>query len=144
MNQCVAITDNHQLMHRWDAEVPGITWQRLMDNKNKELDRLNGVYRKLLDGAGVEYIEGRGRIVDAHTVEVNGKTYTVSTSERQQQESMQVIASARQLQGAHSGGLVHNSGSSVKAMLNSRWGASDPLCACRMHTKKRSLQERLC
>lgn len=73
-------------MHRWDAEVPGITWQRLMDNKNKELDRLNGVYRKLLDGAGVEYIEGRGKIVDAHTVEVDGKKYTVSTFERQQQE----------------------------------------------------------
>ncbi|CAL5228430.1 g11564 [Coccomyxa viridis] len=60
----------------WDAEVPGITWQRLMENKNKELDRLNGVYRMLLDGAGVEYIEGRGKLVDAHTVEVGGKKYT--------------------------------------------------------------------
>ncbi len=65
-------------LHRWDAEVPGITWQRLMENKNKELDRLNGVYRKLLDGAGVEYFEGRGKLVDAHTVEVGGKKYTVS------------------------------------------------------------------
>ena len=63
---------------RWDAEVPGITWQRLMENKNKELDRLNGVYLKLLDGAGVEYIEGRGKLVDAHTVDVGGKKYTVS------------------------------------------------------------------
>ena len=88
--------------------MPGITWQRLMENKNKELDRLNGVYRKLLDGAGVEYIEGRGRIVDAHTVEVDGKKYTVSTFERQQQESMQVIASARQLQDPHNGGLAHS------------------------------------
>ena len=58
--------------------MPGITWQRLMENKNRELDRLNGVYRKLLDGAGVEYIEGRGKVVDAHTVEVNGQKYTVS------------------------------------------------------------------
>lgn len=48
-----------------------------MENKNKELDRLNGVYMKLLAGAGVEYFEGRGRIVDAHTVEVNGNRYTV-------------------------------------------------------------------
>ncbi len=48
-----------------------------MDNKNKELERLNGVYMKLLAGAGVEYFEGRGKIVDAHTVEVNGKRYTV-------------------------------------------------------------------
>lgn len=58
--------------------MPGITWSRLMENKNKELDRLNGVYMKLLDGAGVKYFEGRGRIVDAHTVEVNGQKYTVS------------------------------------------------------------------
>ena len=50
-----------------------------MDNKNKELDRLNGVYMKLLDSAGVEYIEGRGTVVDAHTVEVNGQKYTVSS-----------------------------------------------------------------
>ena len=59
--------------------MPGITWQRLMENKNKELDRLNGVYMKLLDSAGVEYIEGRGKVVDAHTVEVNGQKYTVSS-----------------------------------------------------------------
>ncbi len=62
---------------RWDASRPALTWKRLMENKNKELDRLNGVYMKLLAGAGVEYFEGRGRIVDAHTVEVNGKRYTV-------------------------------------------------------------------
>lgn len=51
-----------------------------MQNKNKELDRLNGVYMKLLNNAGVNYIEGRGKLVDAHTVEVNGKHYTVSLS----------------------------------------------------------------
>lgn len=49
-----------------------------MQNKNKELDRLNGVYMKLLNNAGVKYIEGRGTLVDAHTVEVGGKQYTVS------------------------------------------------------------------
>lgn len=49
-----------------------------MQNKNKELDRLNGVYMKLLSNAGVKYIEGRGTLVDAHTVEVDGKQYTVS------------------------------------------------------------------
>lgn len=49
-----------------------------MQNKNKELDRLNGVYMKLLNNAGVKYIEGRGTLVDAHTVEVDGKQYTVS------------------------------------------------------------------
>ena len=67
-----------QCMSRWDVAEPSVTWERLMQNKNKELDRLNGVYMKLLNNAGVEYIEGRGTLVDAHTVEVAGKQYTVS------------------------------------------------------------------
>ena len=56
-----------------------------MQNKNKELDRLNGVYMKLLNNAGVKYIEGRGTLVDAHTVEVEGKQYTVSCFSSQMQ-----------------------------------------------------------
>lgn len=68
------------MLGRWDVAEPGLTWERLMQNKNKELDRLNGVYMKLLNNAGVEYIEGRGILVDAHTVEVNGKQYTVSVA----------------------------------------------------------------
>lgn len=62
----------------WDLPQPSVTWDRLMQNKNKELDRLNGVYMKLLNNAGVQYIEGRGTVVDAHTVEVNGKKYTAN------------------------------------------------------------------
>ena len=66
------------IVGRWDVAEPGLTWERLMQNKNKELDRLNGVYMKLLNNAGVKYIKGRGTLVDAHTVEVGGKQYTVS------------------------------------------------------------------
>ena len=62
---------------RWEAQQPPVAWKRLMDNKNKELDRLNGVYKKILDGAGVEYHEGRGTIVDPHTIDVDGKRFTV-------------------------------------------------------------------
>ena len=62
---------------RWDLQQPGLTWERLQENKKQELARLNGVYLKLLDGAGVRYLEGRGTIVDPHTVEVAGKRYTV-------------------------------------------------------------------
>ncbi|KAL0024238.1 hypothetical protein WJX77_010882 [Trebouxia sp. C0004] len=63
----------------WDVPEPSVTWERLMQNKNNELDRLNGVYMKLLNNAGVKYIEGRGTLVDAHTVEVDGKQYTAKT-----------------------------------------------------------------
>ena len=51
------------------AFVPG--WEDLQRAKNAELERLNGVYKRLLDGAGVDFVEGRGRLVDAHTVAVD-------------------------------------------------------------------------
>ena len=60
------------------AFVPG--WRELQKAKNAELDRLNGVYKRLLDGAGVDFVEGRGRLVDANTVavdEIDARTGTV-------------------------------------------------------------------
>ncbi|MBE9540572.1 MAG: glutathione-disulfide reductase, partial [Proteobacteria bacterium] len=60
----------------WDSEVPAFDWATLRDNKKAEISRLNGIYRNLLDGVDVETIDGRGRIIDAHTVEVNGQTYS--------------------------------------------------------------------
>jgi len=51
-------------------------WQTLLDNKNTEIKRLNGIYGNLLKNAGAELIEGRARFVDQHTVEVNGQSYS--------------------------------------------------------------------
>ncbi len=51
-------------------------WARLIASKNAEITRLNGVYGRILSGAGVTVLEGRGSIVDAHTVAVDGKRYT--------------------------------------------------------------------
>ena len=60
----------------WTADHPRFDWARLIANKNKEIQRLNGIYRKILADAGVEIIEGRARVVDPHTVSVNGKELT--------------------------------------------------------------------
>ncbi|CAD6249018.1 unnamed protein product [Miscanthus lutarioriparius] len=46
-------------------------WKKLLENKTKEIVRLNGVYQKILTNAGVTLIEGAGSLVDAHTVEVS-------------------------------------------------------------------------
>jgi glutathione reductase (NADPH) len=51
-------------------------WSELLRNKNREIERLNGVYRQLLANAGVQILTGRARIVDPHTVEVNGARYS--------------------------------------------------------------------
>jgi glutathione reductase (NADPH) len=60
----------------WSVGAAPFDWPTLLRNKDREIARLNGVYAKLLDAAGVERIEGRARIVDAHTVEVAGRRVT--------------------------------------------------------------------
>ena len=60
----------------WDVGASKHHWPKLMAAKRKELDRLEDVYHRLLREAGVDEITGTGKIVDAHTVEVEGKTYT--------------------------------------------------------------------
>ena len=54
----------------WTADEPAFDWGQLIANKNREIERLNGIYRGLLDGAGVELFEGRARLLDPHTVEI--------------------------------------------------------------------------
>ncbi|MGB0749345.1 MAG: glutathione-disulfide reductase [Magnetospiraceae bacterium] len=60
----------------WHVPAPTFDWSTLIGAKNTELDRLEAVYHRILRDAGVSMIEGRGRVVDPHTVEIAGKTYT--------------------------------------------------------------------
>ena len=60
----------------WTVAGPTHSWATLRDNVNKEVDRLNGVYLRLLDGAGVKLHMGRGRLMDRHTIEIGGETIT--------------------------------------------------------------------
>jgi glutathione reductase (NADPH) len=60
----------------WTLGTPTLDWAKLVAAKDAELDRLNGVYLRLLAQAGVEVFEGRGTIVDPHTVEVRGRRFT--------------------------------------------------------------------
>ncbi len=60
----------------WTPGHPGFDWHTLIQNKNREIERLNGIYRNLLVNSGVTLHEGHARIVDPHTVEINGKRHT--------------------------------------------------------------------
>lgn len=53
-----------------------LDWGKLIAAKNAELDRLGGIYLRMLERSKVQLIEGRGRIVDPHTVDVDGTRYT--------------------------------------------------------------------
>lgn len=54
----------------WDKAAPGFNWPTLLENKNTEISRLNGIYQGLLDNAGVTHFNGRARIVDEHHVSI--------------------------------------------------------------------------
>jgi glutathione reductase (NADPH) len=60
----------------WNVGLPSFDWPTLIANKDREIDRLNEIYIKLLADSGVEFVEGRGRLIDAHTVEIGGRQVT--------------------------------------------------------------------
>ena len=60
----------------WDLARPSFDWSRLIENKNREIERLNGIYEQLLGDAGVSMINARAKIVGPNQVEANDKTYS--------------------------------------------------------------------
>jgi len=60
----------------WSVGDRSHDWATLIANKDKEIQRLNGIYRRLLEGAGVTVFDGRAKLIDEHTVEVAGQRVT--------------------------------------------------------------------
>jgi len=58
----------------WRLAEPAFDWATLIANKDREIDRLNGVYERLLANAGVTILRGRALVQDAHRVAIDGKT----------------------------------------------------------------------
>ncbi|CAO2818830.1 unnamed protein product [Amaranthus hypochondriacus] len=67
--------ESHGFGWSYDTE-PKHDWSTLIANKNAELQRLTGIYKNILKNANVTLIEGRGKIVDPHTIDVDGKLYS--------------------------------------------------------------------
>ncbi|MGH1415946.1 MAG: glutathione-disulfide reductase [Pelagimonas sp.] len=55
----------------WDMTSGDFNWDHFHGKLAAELDRLEGIYRKLLAGSGVETFDARAKVVDAHTVELS-------------------------------------------------------------------------
>lgn len=62
----------------WTVGESTFDWKALVAAKDKEITRLEGLYRKGLDNAKAEQIDSRAELVDAHTVKIvkTGKTVT--------------------------------------------------------------------
>ena len=60
----------------WSRAETSFDWHHLISNKNREIERLNGIYEKLLVNAGVKLLNGRATLSDYHIVEINGRKFT--------------------------------------------------------------------
>ena len=61
----------------WTSEKVSFDWGALIENKDKEIDRLNKAYVRNLEAAGAELILERAIIKDKHTIELaSGRTVT--------------------------------------------------------------------
>jgi len=57
----------------WSVPPATFSWPKLITAKDAEISKLSAMYEKNLSGAGVTVLQGAARVIDAHTVEVNGQ-----------------------------------------------------------------------
>ncbi len=63
----------------WQVEGhPTLDWATLKSRRAQEISRLNGIYRGLLDKAGVHILQDWAQLTDAHTVQLAGSRQRVS------------------------------------------------------------------
>ena len=60
----------------WSLGEANFDWATLIANKDREINRLNGIYRNLLVNSGVTLIEGHAKITGPNEVEINGQRHT--------------------------------------------------------------------
>ena len=60
----------------WKLDSVELDWTQFNSVRNKEVSRLESIYRNILTNNKVDYIPGHGSLKDGHTVEVSGKSYT--------------------------------------------------------------------
>ena len=60
----------------WSLGEADFDWATLIANKDREINRLNGIYRNLLVNSGVTLIEGHAKITGPNEVEINGQRHT--------------------------------------------------------------------
>ena len=72
----------------WDVKDGAFDWHNFGGKMRAELDRLEGIYRNLLDNSGVEKFDARATLKDAHTV-------TLSTGEEKTAKHILIATGGR-------------------------------------------------
>lgn len=63
----------------WTVPAASFDWGTLIRAKDKEIDRLEGIYRTNLEKSHVRLFQGRASLVDGNTVQVGGVKFTADT-----------------------------------------------------------------
>jgi glutathione reductase (NADPH) len=73
----------------WSIDNRRFSWQKLLANKDREIDRLNGIYTQNLEKSGVKIYSERAVLADNHTVRLKSsgdmltaKTILIATGSR--------------------------------------------------------------
>jgi glutathione reductase (NADPH) len=57
----------------WDVGERKFSWSRLIENKDREIDRLNQVYLNLLSGSDVKLYQAHGKLLSANQIQVGSE-----------------------------------------------------------------------
>lgn len=60
----------------WQVGQQTFDWEGMITAVNHEVDRLNGIYQKMLDNSKVELFRDRAQFVDSHTLQVGDRQVT--------------------------------------------------------------------
>ncbi|MBF2027083.1 MAG: glutathione-disulfide reductase [Oscillatoriales cyanobacterium C42_A2020_001] len=60
----------------WSAVQSSLNWETMITAVNNEVDRLNGIYQKMLDGSKVELFRSHAKFVDPHTIDLGDQKVT--------------------------------------------------------------------
>ena len=60
----------------WDLDIKSFSWSKLLENKDKEIERLNGIYINMLEKSGVDIYNGKASFIDNKTILVGKEKIT--------------------------------------------------------------------
>ncbi|WP_019509514.1 glutathione-disulfide reductase [Pleurocapsa sp. PCC 7319] len=60
----------------WTVGESSFDWEKMIVAVNNEVDRLNGIYGRMLDNSEVKLYRGHGKFVDSHTIEIGDQKVT--------------------------------------------------------------------
>jgi glutathione reductase (NADPH) len=60
----------------WSPVESSFDWSKMINAVNNELDRLNGIYQRMLDNSKVQLFRGYATLLDPHTIEIGDTKVT--------------------------------------------------------------------